>query len=255
MQNRDTIDFLKPENRFNATPMDLLRQGILRKQWNAVEACYLMLTGEQLYTLSDAEQVPMPEPVCPAEPTFTTEDKPPEEVKRKRGRPRKKKPEIQELFPLVPVNELPKDAINLDNPTVKEPESEVYDAFVNCTAPARLPGTEKKYTRASTHDCRPHPNTFIDDMTVASNEIVQDRKVPRAILENKRPPTKNVKVKCNSCGGQDIVDIETYKLLIVKAPGVKHNMAYRCNNCIVGGGSPAEMDLPEIIEDEEAQVE
>jgi hypothetical protein len=254
MQNRDTIDFLKPENRFNATPMDLLRQGILRKQWNAVEACYLMLTGEQLHTPSDAEQVPMPEPVCPKEPTFeakidSTLSAPTAtanvvDTKRKRGRPRKKKPE-------VPVSELPK----LDNPTVKEPESEVYDAFANCTAPARLPGTEKKYTRASTHDCRPHPNTFTDDMTVASNEIVQDRKVPKAILENKRPPTKNVKVKCNSCGGQDIVDIETYKLLIVKAPGVKHNMAYRCNNCIVGGGSPAEMDLPEIMEDEEAQVE
>jgi hypothetical protein len=44
----EQVDWLKPENRLRATPLDLLKQGVSTQNWEAVAVAYLMLTGEKL---------------------------------------------------------------------------------------------------------------------------------------------------------------------------------------------------------------
>src|SRR4051794_2531940 len=93
-ENRDTIDWLKPENRFRATSMDLFRQGLRTQNWEAIAAAYLMLTGEKIEVArrdaveisvpSEKEQIVLLQPDSP-EPIQVM----PEPPKRKRGRPRK----------------------------------------------------------------------------------------------------------------------------------------------------------------------
>jgi hypothetical protein len=224
LENRDNIDWLAPENRFRATPMDLLRQGLNKGDWNAVSACYLMLTGEKLspsvkFTTGDIQaSVDLAKPKV-------------EPPKRKRGRPKKTKQEdviVQEKQP-----------------------SPVYDAFADCVAPARASGKDGKvYTKATTHDCRPHPNTWSDDGNIAQNEIIKNREVPESILQAKRNPWPEVKIRCSSCGTTDKVEagLVPNGLRLTK----NYSMSYRCNDCIIGN-RPA-LDL-EVITDEQELLE
>ncbi len=43
-------DWLKLENRIRATPLDLLRQGVEQRSWEAIDAAFTMLTGEPVHT-------------------------------------------------------------------------------------------------------------------------------------------------------------------------------------------------------------
>src|SRR5438477_11898580 len=79
----EEINYLIPENRFRATPMDLLKQGLHNRSWEAIEACYVMLGGEK-----QAEYVSKPYQEAPPGTLQDVKELP---VKRKRGRPKKAK--------------------------------------------------------------------------------------------------------------------------------------------------------------------
>jgi DNA-directed RNA polymerase subunit M/transcription elongation factor TFIIS len=74
-------DWLKPENRIRATPLDLLRQGLEEQNWEAVSVCYLMLTGEKIGRSVEASPVELEpeletetEEITPEEETETEDD-------------------------------------------------------------------------------------------------------------------------------------------------------------------------------------
>jgi hypothetical protein len=224
-ENRDTIDWLKPENRFRATSMDLFRQGLRTQNWEAIAAAYLMLTGEKIEVArrdaveisvpSEKEQIVLLQPDSP-EPIQVM----PEPPKRKRGRPRK--------------NPLP---VKAEDTT----PAGVNPLFADCVAPAKAPGAiDKVFTKSRQHDCKPHQNIFKDDCTEATDEIVKDREVPSAILNAKRPPTNNVKVRCQQCGRVEDVDpsLLPFGLRLTK----DYTMRYLCNGCIVGARTGIDLE-------------
>lgn len=219
---RDKIDWLAEENLFRATPLDLLRYGILNKRWEAITQCYLMLTGNRIYPPSEAQlverlkDVPAPEPVRPTIPIFeepirvdpSKETEVVQTVKRKRGRPKKVKP--------------------------------VVDTYANCVAPAKTTNG-KLYTRASEHDCKlKRINKFVDDREIAKDEIVKNRKVPDEIIQAQRPPIKEVDIRCSGCGKKDKVEpgLVPYGLRLTR----RYTMAYKCNDCIVGNRPSVELE-------------
>lgn len=219
IENRDTIDWLKPENRFRATPMDLFKQGLRTQNWEAVSAAYLMFTGEKI-EVGRHEAVP----------TEKEQTEPPK-PKRKRGRPRKN------LLPETP------PVATLPTPVKAEDATpaSIDPLYSDCVAPAKAPGSaEKIFTKSRQHDCRPHPNEFNDDGTEAPDEIVKERNVPAAILNAKRPPVKNVRVRCQQCGKVEDIDpsLVPYGLRLTK----DYTMRYICNSCVVGARSGIELE-------------
>jgi hypothetical protein len=199
----DNTDWLKLENRIRATPIDLLRQGLRTQNWECVRLCHLMLTGENIIA---GMTVPAP-----------TQEEVIQPVKRKRGRPRKNQQVIAKQEEVVD-NSLPPDE------------------YTECTAPAMgKDGKNKLFTRASQHDTRPHPNTFVDDETLETQDIIKDRQVPASLLNNQRPPVQFFKVRCSNCGKVDKLEPGSlpYGLKLTKG----YTMQYRCNSCIVGAKS------------------
>ena len=223
--DRDNIDWLAPENRIRATPLDLLRQGINKENWEAVSVCYLMLTGEKL-------TIPIkPGPSDGQKHETTTTN---EVVKRKRGRSKKTEasPEPE-----------PQNFIDNHTPTY------VPTQFADCVAPATTKSSNKLYAKASTHDCRPHPNNFVDDSSIAAGEIVKNRKVPDEILNNHRPPMKEVTARCSSCGKVEKLEpgLLPYGFRLTK----NYTMSYRCNDCIVGNRTAHFDDVNESNSDDD----
>lgn len=215
------MDWLEPTNRFRATPLDLLKQGIERKQWEAVQACYTMLTGEVLQAPSDATPVEQIKGKHDIQVTL-----PPVE---------KTATEAETSITLRPAEKIAQEIKRVI-------EDEIYkDPLSECVAPARAANSKDKiFTRARQHDCRPHPNTWKDDQTEAADEIIADRKVPSTILNNQRPPIKNVKVRCQGCGKTEELDpsLVPYGLRLTR----NYTMRYLCNGCIVGAKSGAEIE-------------
>lgn len=225
--NRDTIDFMKPENRFRATPMDLFKQGLRTQNWEAIAAAYLMLTGEKIeahkhndvdiFVPSEKEQQVLLQPNTPEPIQVMPEPIP----KRKRGRPRKN-PVVVKPTPIVPVPSL------------------ISGVPTDCVAPAMDPSKRKNFTKATRHDCRPRENTWRDDKTESAEEIVENRNVPTSILETQRPPVPMIKVRCSGCGTIDIVDPGQVPYGLKLTP--KYRMRYLCNSCCVGAKSSIDME-------------
>jgi hypothetical protein len=211
----EEIDWLKPENRFRATPIDLLRQGLQTQNWEAINACYLALTGEKITAKIQNVETSIEVP-----------------TKRKRGRPKKVK------------------SISTEDKKEDTPKG-IPDYLADCVAPAQDPNQPKKvYAKAKTHDINPasHTNQFIDDGNIATQEIIKDRKVPTSLLEAARQPVQFFKIKCAGCGKKDVVDDVTVAFL--KLPE-NYNMRYLCNNCASGAKSSGGISNLEPVEADE----
>jgi hypothetical protein len=243
------IDWLKPENRIRATPLDLFKQGVRTRNWQAIDAAYVMFTGETL-PMQEEKDVVKSAPMCYSEtvkvPTDTKLDNLHKvnngealPLKRKRGRPRKNPPAVAE-------NSVQVIATPTIIPLDKVPETNlpagVSPAFADCVAPAQAKdGKTKIFTKARSHDCKPRTeNKFKDTLSEAAEEIVRDRVVP-AELQTHRPPMQLVKVTCSECHNDFMVEPGSvpYGLKLGK-----YQMKYKCNGCIVGNvhGAVDELD-------------
>jgi hypothetical protein len=208
----ETIDFLKPENRLRATPLDLLKQGIVQREWEAIDAGYVMLTGQPIPAQSND--------VKPLLQKMNETVKP----KAKRGRPRK---------------------VKVEEPHVNNEISMQMGVPSDCVAPATN-GKHQVPSRRQAITERRHTNKWKDDGSEAADEIVKDRQVPAAILNNRRPDMPWIKIRCTECG----------KVEPGSWPGggkltKSYTMKYKCNTCACGAASERDIDDDEVIEDDE----
>jgi hypothetical protein len=205
------IDYLKPENRIRATPLDLLKQGISTRSWEAIDAAYVMLTGESILGILKAKVSPEPQ------------------SKPKRGRPKKAKvePVEVEVAPEAAPAPANNNGVHIINPT-----------------------GVKNFGRSTAVSKDKRENKFVDDKSVAPNEIDLKpcpRKTPR------RPPIPMVSVRCSECGKKEEVD----PILAKRRLTTKYSAKYKCNDCIVGAkGSASEDDVydnDEVVEDDNGE--
>jgi hypothetical protein len=207
IENRDNIDYMKPENRFKATPMDLFKQGLRTQNWEAIATAYLMLTGEKIETHkhndvdifvpSEKEQQILLQPNTP-EPIQVMPEPQPQPA---------------------PVLGVPADCVT----TAMDPTKKL-----------------KRFTKATQHDCSPRQSTWKDDKVEAANEIIEDRKVPAEILEAQRPPVPMTKVRCKDCGRIDLLEPGQLPFGLRLTP--EYRMRYLCNDCCVGARSSVDLD-------------
>lgn len=212
----DNIDFLKPENRLKATPLDLLKQGIRNRQWEAIDAAYVMLTGE----------------VAPITQS--------EAVKPKRSRQRKVQAE-----PVV--------ATVIEEPSQPQSQPQVETAGLpsDCVTTATK-GKHKLLSRKQSVLDRPHTNKWKDDLSEAVDEIVKDRKVSSEILNNRRPDMPWLKVRCSEC--RDVFEVEPGSLPHGGRLTKRYKMKWKCNDCVIGNvhsTRDADLEDDDILEDED----
>ncbi len=222
----EIIDWLKPENRFKATPMDLFKQGLLQENWEAVRAAYMMLTGDKIEPVKKSGTIinfPVPENTA-----ITLEAKPP--------------------IKFIPA-EVPQDV--LDKATAPEKTSEAIEKVAStppdlssCVAPAKAKDNKRK-TKFFKHNTNPRKLIWEDKGDLSPEEIVKNRTVPKELLDT-RPPAPFVKVRCASCGKVEQVEAAFAASLRLTS---KYQMKYKCNDCQTSG--PSDIDYMDADTEEE----
>jgi hypothetical protein len=198
-------DWLKPENRLKATPLDLFRQGVVNRQWEAIDAAWVMLTGE---------------------PVFPTSTIVPVSESKKRGRPAKQKSVSPEIS--VPTPDTLIDIIHM------EPEEESVHKI-------GTDGKIRNFGRKSSVGTHIKANSFTDDLTLEANEIKLSKEhgVPRKTP--RRSPSKPIAVKCSNCGKTEKVD----PVLAIRSLPGGYKMKYKCNDCICNNDYALDDDIVE----------
>jgi hypothetical protein len=79
---------------------------------------------------------------------------------------------------------------------------------------------------------KPFTNDFVDDLTIATQDILVDKKMSRPNLshKNNRPPPKTVDVVCRRCKR----DLKISKELATRNFG-EDSSEYVCDKCLHGG--------------------
>lgn len=209
----EKVDWLLPANRFRATPMDLLRQGLESGSWEAVSAAFLAITGEKILPQTPSVSI-----------RVDTEDF------------------VKELEPKN-VGSLPKVTDVVVTPPRKkkrrpepepEPDLDIEDEVEDDEdSPKARKGKIK--TRASKVSTKARTNKFVDDMSLAPEDV---KYMPTAETLAKLPPSQSrpayrkVKVKCSVCGLVEKVD----PILAPVSLGENHRSKHRCNECSTTGG-------------------
>jgi hypothetical protein len=212
------IDWLEPANRFRATPMDLLKQGIVRRQWAAVEACYLMLTGEKLTGEDEKTEV-----VTPAQAAIEEE---PEDIAAEAGMALSGPIEEEEEIPEIEEDE---------EPSLDEDEDEGYDDEEDDDGQRQMQRTERIRTKTSKVGTKPRRNKFVDDGVEAAEDMkfMPKKEVMAQRVKHRRPSYNKVKVTCSKCGAREIVD----PVLVPRKIDAKYKPRYVCNDCSTNGGN------------------
>ena len=213
----DSIDFLKIENRIRATPLDLLKQGIERGQWEAVNAAYTMLTGIVL---------PIPK-FNPQVNTIET-DSGKEIVVSSVTMPTPFSAKTEEEIDLsldmtnIPdeVEDNDEDDSDLEEEDEDDEEVEQNSVIRTRTAPVNVKGKRNKFVD--------------DDMEAVEDKAFMPKpEVLKKLRKKVRPEHKLVKVRCRKCGDSFKVDPGT-ALGVFEAGDRK--MKYVCNECSCVGG-------------------
>jgi hypothetical protein len=199
---QDEIDLLKLENRVHATPLGLLKQGLVRKQWEAVSLAYMMLTGEKIEV--EYEPVEIVNANAYAEHV----------IKNGRSEDTYREPEDKD------------EEIFIDNePEPEEDEDE--------ESPKSTRGS-KTLARRAKIETRDRKNKYIDKQIVAMEDISFLPKNKEIIkeLETKRPPAAKIAVVCKECGKREKIDPSLGPVRLDKS----YRTRYLCNQCAIGPG-------------------
>jgi hypothetical protein len=190
------IDWMKPENRFKATPMDLLKQGLEDGNWEAVSAAYLSLTGDKIVVG--------------------------ETPKKKRGRPSKKtapkpEPEVEELVEEEVDEYFPEEGIELRERIKKYNEDDVTRTRSKIKTKTCKAGTTK------------FVNKFIDDQTEALDDLKFNptKEALAKIKIKQRPPHKMIRITCSRCGKQEKAD----PIIANRRLDKDYSAPVLCNSC------------------------
>lgn len=213
-------DWLKIENRIRATPLDLLKQGIERGQWEAVCASYTMLTGvvlppPQLILVEGPMDAPLTDGI-----PFSAEEQ-------------KDEPTEEE-----------KEIVEDDDDDIEDDEEQDDDEYDD-TEENEEDDTDFEHKRKRNKRIRTRTapvrgsgkNLFVPDDADAAEDLAFMPK-PEVLAKRRkkrRPEYKTVKKRCSKCGTVDRVDPVVAAGTMGKDPKTK--MRYVCNDCSCGGGS------------------
>lgn len=206
-------DWLKLENRLKATPLDLLKQGVTNRQWEAVDAAYTMLTGLPVFrqaTLLEVAELPV----------ATAADK------LQAG-------SIQELQEAAQqLQESDKKELKASSPANSEAEAEPDLEEEEASTVRKDKRVRIKARRSKINRDKQEPNKFVDDPALASEDIkfMPKEGTPRTHRLAKRPPFTQVKVVCKGCGKREKVDPE----LVPRKIDRNYRPRYLCNECACG---------------------
>lgn len=201
-------DWLKLENRIRATPLDLLKQGVHNRQWEAVDAAYTMLTGETVFPSS-------PSPAKEKTNEYNTVE---EEISEDE--------ENEEVIEKENEDDRDEDEIDDDEEGDEDAEEGIHKHRQNKIRVA---------TGSQPVNVKGKKNTYKDDGVEAEADLkLMPSPEKIANLKTKRRPTyTKVKVKCSKCGTIEKVDPI---LAPQRLANGKYKMRYVCNDCSCIGG-------------------
>lgn len=204
------IDWLEPANRFRATPMDLLKQGLERQQWQAVAACYTMLTGEVIQVVKEDPVHKQEEVASVEEPEEYEDDE--EDTAAEAG-----------LSLAGPASVDDDEENDLDNDDEEDYDDEDEPRAKNkiMTRTTRV-GTEKR------------KNQFVDNQIDAMDDVkfMPKPDVLRKRVKRHRNAYEKIKVVCSGCGVKEKVD----PMLVPRKIDARYTPKYKCNSCSTAGG-------------------
>jgi hypothetical protein len=187
------------------SPITLLKEGIVEEDWDKVKLSYKTLTGEDLAVIIKSHVIDADE----AYPVEEDED------------------EISDTAPLPSLlTDESEDVVN---------EEDYQDEVNEVDEADEVEDIEAVRCRRIPFPVEKRKNKFKDSLSVASKDLDFDKKVrtkESVTLHNqivKRKPVQKVKVKCNKCNKEKIIE-DPYSIPRFRKGG--SNNSFVCNSCI-----------------------
>lgn len=163
------VNWLLPENRINATPLLLLKQGLQKGQWEAVTMAYMILTGDKIVPPKD-------------------EYEPVELIQ-----PPKEEKVVEISIPVVEDDILP-EAYPL----------EVYEEELEEEGVHRRPGVSRIPSSSTQVNVKGQKNRFVD---LLKDEVGDKIKYPDKVKIKHRPGHRMIECTCHNCHKTEQVDM------------------------------------------------